>query len=298
MAHPGPPRCVCQHDNRHQTPPTPPPPGAATDCTEARRYILVIACPLPLPPSSPASRRSPFSAHSTLSAAMLSLSRPSLHPCYRHHFGLAQSGSFRNAKNHAHRVASLFPTSVSKSISRIDFRPRLFCFSADNPPRIILLLSSSFENSTPPLSFGNKTWRQRERKREERKLRRVTGRIVSDHRKGIRARHPATPFPPPPSSSESIAFGANNAAQPISPTDWPDLRLILDDGNGHLQRQDTQAVHSRNGGRTDGRTDRQTKPGHAYVPPIYITRTTSPVIRRDSGLFRCVGAFRTVPRMR
>lgn len=202
---------------------------------------------------------------------MLSLSRPSLHPCYRHHFGLAQSGSFRNAKNHAHRVAPLFPTSVSKSISRIDFRPRLFCFSADNPPRIILLLSSSFENSTPPLSFGNKTWRQRERgKREERKLRRVTGRIVSDHRKGIRARHPATPFPPPPSSSESIAFGANNAAQPISPTDWPDLRLILDDGNGHLQRQDTQAVHSRNGGRTDGRTDGPTDKTGPRVCATYI----------------------------
>lgn len=155
MAHPGPPRCVCQHDNRHQTPPTPPPPGAATDCTEARRYILVIACPLPLPPSSPASRRSPFSAHSTLSAAMLSLSRPSLHPCYRHHFGLAQSGSFRNAKNHAHRVAPLFPTSVSKSISRIDFRP--FVFSAFQPtihrglfsffllPSRILLLPSRSE---------------------------------------------------------------------------------------------------------------------------------------------------------
>lgn len=92
-------------------------------------------------------------------------------------------------------------------------------------------------------------------------------RIVSDRRKGIRARHPTTPFPPP-SSSESIAFGANNAAQPISPTDWPDLRLILDDGNGHLQRQDTQAVHSRNGGRTDGQTDRQnraTRMCHLYI---------------------------------
>ena len=61
---------------------------------------------------------------------------------------------------------------------------------------------------------------------------------------------------PFPLSSESIAFGANNAARPISPTRWPDLRLILDDGNGHLQRQDTQAVHSRT---TDGQTDRQNR---------------------------------------
>lgn len=123
MARPGPPRCVCQHDNRHQTPPTPPPPGAATDCRAARRYILVIACPLPRVQPLTLFHHRPH--RNPLSPRWLSLSRPSLYPCYRHCSGRAQSGSFRNTKN---RSVSrlLFLAFVLKSISGIDHgEPRL-----------------------------------------------------------------------------------------------------------------------------------------------------------------------------
>lgn len=120
--HPGPPRCVCQHDNRHQTPPTPPPPGAATDCREARRYILVIACPFP--------RVQPLTLHPLPPAPCFTPIAP---PWARDAVTLAPviasllSSSFRSSakwlvsEHQKSRVSRfLFLAFALKSISRID----------------------------------------------------------------------------------------------------------------------------------------------------------------------------------